>query len=1098
MVLGWTLSAFAAGRIFAAPWEDYSTWSYSAKIHFNTTATGASVLGLSMERFPILIRLASPSKVLVQSLAAGADLRFADPDGTPLNFQIERWDAAAGKAEVWVNVPKIDANSNKDFIIMYWGKLTARPTSNSTAVFSAADKYQGVWHFDEASGGAVDATANGFKGTPVGVIAGNAGVIGSAYTFNGASSHVAIPLAVTNGLQKFTICMWVREKSQASAAEIHRNPTLIGIHRAGITGTEFGLVSKNGKVNLWHGYHTYHLASQASDVSLTDGKWHFLVLTTNGVVMDVFDAGVSIISLPAEMVGISAMPFGIGALHAWDGSYANGFSGDIDAVQIMTEHKGPEWIRLAYESQRPDGNFLTFGAPAELPPPAPTANPAGGTFNGLVNVTLTCATDNATLFYTLDGSEPTSAGRSHPNGVVIALDTSTVVKARAFRNGIAGPVMTESYVVRSSPRIGGDTLKAGQSFRIDARRFILYPSQEAKASVLLSPEGAWNRTPAGFDRLGPFFTLSPIDTLATFPGLQVAGDSLSGLALYRIESDGAVHWMPFKDGLLWIPSAGSYFWGRDIQMPRIRFAGTDAQGVDSLRVFFAVEDNISNLRCNLHVWNGKADSLGWRPGTSGEILEYTISLPWGANTPLEVRATATDETLVSNFPSGAGQTFTLEWRLSSVSIPLNLKSGHQWKMMGIPVAVEVPLTVAGLAKASGIQELFGAVWNPAGEGRYVLLKDQDTLPRGEGFWLASGEESRVLSFPASKSIASDSDGMFSVGLSQGWNLVTCPSVRPLAWPASPKDGDAYLRSPLKGLRGFDGTDFTRSDSLRPWEGYYVWYEGGDTLIRVGPGAARAGSAAFAAAGPVAKSSNADAVPARGMNLVFTSGGGLPLEMGAAGFAKPGLGVEDERSPPPRGRSGETWIDRGGRALVTDYVPWDPAKAMSWTVVANGKPQGYRMEVASVSLPSGFQAWAVSPSRRVKYRLGAGGSIPVTGDDTLAVYAGTPETLASLPDLLVGREAGGGFSSILRAVPGGMELILTLPAAARVDVRIWTPDGREIGGLRGLELGEGRHAWGWPSLAIGGGRLTRGVYLISIEARGMDGFLRRVEKFSVLR
>ena len=55
----------------------------------------------------------------------------------------------------------------------------------------------------------------------------------------------------------------------------------------------------------------------------------------------------------------------------------------------------------------------------------------------------------------------------------------------------------------------------------------------------------------------------------------------------------------------------------------------------------------------------------------------------------------------------------------------------------------------------------------------------------------------------------------------------------------------------------------------------------------------------------------------------------------------------------------------------------------------------------------------------------------------------------------------------------------------------------MGGIQGLDLGPGRHAWGWAALS-GGGEPAQGVYLIEINARGEDWSTHRVEKFGAVR
>ena len=59
-----------------------------------------------------------------EAKAKGEDIRFATGAGTPLAYQIDHWDAAAGTAGIWVRVPAIKGNARQE-IKMYWGKADA-------------------------------------------------------------------------------------------------------------------------------------------------------------------------------------------------------------------------------------------------------------------------------------------------------------------------------------------------------------------------------------------------------------------------------------------------------------------------------------------------------------------------------------------------------------------------------------------------------------------------------------------------------------------------------------------------------------------------------------------------------------------------------------------------------------------------------------------------------------------------------------------------------------------------------------------------------------------------------------------------------------
>ena len=902
--------------------EDYSTWSHAQRIFFNTTPAGADV-DADVSDFPLLVRFDAERLDFSQAGAGGKDLRFSDADGTPIPFQIERWDASLSQAEAWVRVPRIDGNSDRDFISFHWGKPTAVSASRGDSVFSSSNGFLSAYNLNETAeneteGNALDAVSPPANGVNNQATPGVAGLIGNAYRFAWGNTHVALPGTRLSGSAAFTVSLWAKETAPFSGINSAPRTTLIGMSTAGASSGDFAIRSESRMLGAASGFKAGGDSELETSISLIDG-WHHIAVTYDGREFRLYDAGAAAGAHPADGIKVADLGLSIGALHSGAGTWTEGFIGDIDAVQISGVARGPAWINLAYQSQRIDGNLLSFGVPTENPPPAPVAEPAAGEYFGSIPVRLTCAADNSSIFYTLDGSTPDTLvkGSTLLAAGDIVVDKNLVLKAKAYRSGKAGTMLTAAYVIRGAPGVAGDSLLPGGRVNLDHTHAIVYPSQESRVPVLVSVGSASDPARAGFDKLGPIFTVAPTDSLAAFPGLLITGDSGSDVQLYRREAD-VNQWMPPKDGMLWVPLAGSYFWGRDIQPPRIRYGGSDPHGEDSVHVFFAIEDNVANLRCRLHVHGGSGGGTAWRYVASGEIAAFRLRLPESPEIPMEMSVDATDESALSHYPAGAGRRYSLERGLASISAPVALQSGAHWKLIGMPMIPESPLTLDELASGSGSGALVSAYWRTksGAEGDYEWYGAKDSLPAGKAFWLAAEKAAPELVFPSSKSVPSDSDGLFAIPLKNGWNLITCPSFRALAWPVSKKDGESYLRSPLKGLRGFDGSGYTHVDSLRPWEGYYVWYEGGDTVVRVGPGAPRAdesakrGAAGIAASGGmrlgfiVGSDSPASAHPAEPR-----AGQGPPersapvmlaperLELGAAGFARIGLGIEDERLPP---------------------------------------------------------------------------------------------------------------------------------------------------------------------------------------------------------
>ena len=75
----------------------------------------------------------------------------------------------------------------------------------------------------------------------------------------------------------------------------------------------------------------------------------------------------------------------------------------------------------------------------------PTFSPAGGVFTSSQNVTLSCATDGATIYYTTDESTPSSS--STPYTGAIAVNSTTTIKAIAKKGSDYSNVASATYSI---------------------------------------------------------------------------------------------------------------------------------------------------------------------------------------------------------------------------------------------------------------------------------------------------------------------------------------------------------------------------------------------------------------------------------------------------------------------------------------------------------------------------------------------------------------------------------------------------------------------------------------------------------------------------
>ena len=88
-------------------------------------------------------------------------------------------------------------------------------------------------------------------------------------------------------------------------------------------------------------------------------------------------------------------------------------------------------------------NYCTDGGQQQTVA-TPTFSPAGGTYTEQQTVSISCATDGATIHYTTNGNEPTESSATYYNPLDI--NETTTVKAKAFKSGYtASAVATATY-----------------------------------------------------------------------------------------------------------------------------------------------------------------------------------------------------------------------------------------------------------------------------------------------------------------------------------------------------------------------------------------------------------------------------------------------------------------------------------------------------------------------------------------------------------------------------------------------------------------------------------------------------------------------------
>ena len=90
----------------------------------------------------------------------------------------------------------------------------------------------------------------------------------------------------------------------------------------------------------------------------------------------------------------------------------------------------------------------------------PVFNPAGGTYAAAQSVTISDATAGALIYYTTDGSTPTTSSTKY--GGPIAVGSTTTIKAIATASGLSNSATaTATYAIQATPGYGSGLGSAG-------------------------------------------------------------------------------------------------------------------------------------------------------------------------------------------------------------------------------------------------------------------------------------------------------------------------------------------------------------------------------------------------------------------------------------------------------------------------------------------------------------------------------------------------------------------------------------------------------------------------------------------------------------
>jgi hypothetical protein len=360
-------AATGLGIVSIVPFED---WGHSREILLNTSASGAGVYG-TIRNFPVLVRLTANTFDFSEAASDGSDIRFAKHDGTPLPYEIERWDPVTELAEVWVRTDTIFGNDSTQSIMMYWGNSGAPDESNGSAVFAPEAGFSGVWHLCEEapgrgnSGVYRDATGNGYDGRDDLSAAGRDGIIGYGKNFDNryidsasqSCDKIVLPASsnfVPESASPLTISMWMKPGNLKN--DLNR---LFTVMTDSIGSTFIFGVYRGDSVSLCL-YVKGPAPAYVVTSTMPAASWHHGAVRFDDTGWQLFVDGTPVDSATMSVHGAG------GSMSATIGGFVEclwtepGFDGALDEVRFENNARSPDWVRLCYMNQKAEDKLVVF------------------------------------------------------------------------------------------------------------------------------------------------------------------------------------------------------------------------------------------------------------------------------------------------------------------------------------------------------------------------------------------------------------------------------------------------------------------------------------------------------------------------------------------------------------------------------------------------------------------------------------------------------------------------------------------------------------------------------------------------------------------
>lgn len=310
-----------------AEWN--ADWANHKKISINAQAVNPA-----LAQFPVVVRLHSGNFDFSSANIDGSDLRFiAADDKTELKYHIEKYDAVNELAIIWVQLPKVDAADKDAHFWLYSGNEKATASADAKLTWDA--NTVAAFHFAEKSlfqdSSATGLTASGEITLQKAALLGEAAVF-SAKPFV-IPANPALKRAAGAG---YTWSAWVKPASLPQPASLYNQ------------GDTVNLKIDGQKLSLNVG------ASTIAGGEIKSAAWQHVAFTLQGGKANIYINGAQVGTGDVPVVDAES-----------DIRIGDGYTGEMDEVEIANVARSDAWLKLAASSQGVDSQLLKIEEDAD-------------------------------------------------------------------------------------------------------------------------------------------------------------------------------------------------------------------------------------------------------------------------------------------------------------------------------------------------------------------------------------------------------------------------------------------------------------------------------------------------------------------------------------------------------------------------------------------------------------------------------------------------------------------------------------------------------------------------------------------------------------